>query len=140
MQKKYTYNDILNILIDYHWMVKEVNRLNLQMQSVETVGVASYSDEPRSTSGTSKRLEAEVMRRERKYDRKKKYEERITLIRDSYHLIEAEQHKVVFDCILDGMSLNGIATHLNINRTTVRKIRNQIIESILSGQKTTQTT
>ena len=119
MKKQYTYNDILNILIDYHWMVKEVNRLNLQMQSVETVGVASYSDEPRSSGGASKRIEAEVMRRERKFDRKKKYEERISLIRDSHHLIEAEQHRVVFDCLLDGMSITAIAKHLNMNRNTV---------------------
>lgn len=134
MQRQYTYNDILNIILDYHWMVKEVNRLNLQMQSVETVGVASYSDEPKSSSGVSRRLEGEVIRRERKHDRRKKYEVRIALIRDSYHLIEKEQDKVVFDCMLDGMSINAIAIHLNMNRKTVQRIRDRIIECIQEGQ------
>lgn len=130
----YSYNDILNIIVEYHWMVKEVNRLNLQMQSVETVGVASYSDEPKAPYLVSRRIEGEVIRREKKLDRKSRYERRINFITNSYSLIDKEQDKVVLDCMLDGMSITAIAIHLNMNRKTVQRIRDRIIDTMKKGQ------
>lgn len=131
MEKTYSKHAIYEILTKYNWMIKEYNRIKLQLNNVETVGVAVYSDEPKgSQSAPSQRIEGEVIRREKKFDRLKEYDDKITYISQRLDSVEDEKHKVVLDCILDGMSMNAIAIHLNTSRRTVFKIRDTIVYKI----------
>lgn len=131
-----THNDILNIIQDYHWIIKEINRLQLQLNQVETVGVAVYSDEPKAApSEPSRRVEKEVVRREINHRRLQKYRMRVTYLQSRMHFVKGDKEQAVLDCLLDGMSLNAIALHLGIHRKTVRGIRNSIIEGIQKGQE-----
>lgn len=133
--KPLTFDDIHGIILDYHWIVKEVNRLQLQLNNVETVGVAVYSDEPKAAQGEpSRRVEKEVMRREIKHGRLGKYRRKIEFVHARLSLIQDEKEQAVLDCLLDGMSLNAIALHLGINRKTIQGIRNSIIESMQKSQ------
>ncbi|WP_422122916.1 hypothetical protein DHX103_14385 [Planococcus sp. X10-3] len=131
-----TFNDILNIIQDYHWIIKEINRLQLQLNQVETVGVAVYTDEPKAAqSEPSRRVEKEVVRREINHRRLQKYRLRVKYLQCRMHFIKGDKEQAVLDCLLDGMSLNAIALHLSIHRKTVRGIRNSIIDGIQKGQE-----
>lgn len=129
MLKSKTFNrhEIYGILRDYHWLVKEVDRLIKELNITESVGVASYSDEPRGGSGPSNPVEAEVVRREKKYDRLNKYLERVDFIKSKSDNITDEREKVILDCILDGMRMSAVAQHLNISRHTANQMRDIIV-------------
>lgn len=58
-----------NILRDYNWIVKEANRIKLELNKVESVSVTFYSSEPKGGNGVSDRIGGEVIRREKKYKR-----------------------------------------------------------------------
>lgn len=133
--KTLTFDDIHNIILDYHWIVKEMNRLQLQLNNVESVGVAVYSDEPKAAqSEPSRRVEKEVVRREIKHGRLSKFKWKVDFIHSRIHLVTGDKEQAVLDCLLDGMSLNAIALHLGIHRKTVQGIRNEIISSIQKAQ------
>lgn len=135
-QKEMTFDDIHNLILDYHWIVKEINRLQLQLNSVESVGVAVYSDEPKAAqSEPSRRVEKEVVRRDIKNTRLTKFKRRVEFIHSRIHLVEGDKEQAVLDCLLDGMSINAIALHLGIHRKTVQAIRNDIINSIQKAQE-----
>jgi len=126
-KKRFNRHEIYGILRDYHWLVKEVDRLIKELNMTESVGVASYSDEPKGGSGPSNPIESEVIRREKKYDRLKKYLERVDFVNMKTSNIKDEREKVILDCILDGMRMSAVASHLNISRHTANQIRDIIV-------------
>jgi len=126
-KKKFNRHEIYGILRDYHWLVKEVDRLIKELNVTESVGVASYSDEPRGGGGPSKPIESEVIRREKKYDRMKRYLMRVDFINEKSANITDEREKVILDCILDGMRMSAVASHLGISRHTANQIRDIIV-------------
>ncbi len=125
--KKFNRHEIYAILRDYHWLVKEIDRIRKELNITESVGVASYSDEPRGNSGPSNPIESEVIRREKKYVRMEKYISRVDFINNKTKNISDEREKVILDCILDGMKMSAIAEHLNISRHTANQIRDIIV-------------
>ena len=126
----YNKHEIYTILQSYNWITKEASRLRLELSKVESVGVASYSDEPKGGSGVSNPVQAEVNRRERKYNRLMMYAKQISFIDDRMDNVTNEKHKAVLDCMLDGLSLSAIAIHLNISRRTVHHIRDEIVDKL----------
>lgn len=131
--KSFNKYETYNILRDYNWIVKEANRIKLQLNKFETVGVASYSDEPRGGNGTSDRISGEVIRREKNYKRLNGYLDKIAFIEERLDNIVDEKEKVVLDCILDGMGINAIAVHLNMSRRMVHKLRDNIVDELVEG-------
>lgn len=122
-----------NILRDYNWIVKETNRIKLELNKVESVGVASYSSEPKGGNGVSDRIGGEVIRREKKYKRLDAYLSKIEFIEQRADNIVDDKEKVVLDCILDGMGINTIAVHLNMSRRMVHKLRDNIVDGLVEG-------
>ena len=135
-KKSFNKHDIYVILQNYNWMIKEANRIKLQLNGVETVGVAQYSDMPRSGGGPSDVVGGEVIRREKTHERLNKYLEKVSFIVERSPNIEEDIEVAVLNCILDGMRMNAIAIHLNMSRRTVHHIRDKIVEQ-LSVQKCT---
>ncbi|MDN4609137.1 LuxR C-terminal-related transcriptional regulator [Sporosarcina highlanderae] len=125
--KPFSRHEIYGILRDYHWLVREISRIKSDLNITESVGVASYSDEPRGNSGPSNPVQAEVERRDKKYDRMAKYLARVDYINRQSKNITDEREKVILDCILDGMKMSAIADHLNISRHTANQIRDIIV-------------
>ena len=125
--KTFNRHEIYGILRDYHWLVKEVDRLIKELNITESVGVASYSDEPKGGSGPSNPVAAEVIRREKKHDRLKNYLRRVNYINEKSVNVIDEKEKVILDCILDGMRMSAVAQHLNISRHTANQIRDIIV-------------
>lgn len=127
----YTHEDIQDIIMNYHWMHKELNRLALLLNAVESVGVASYSDEPKNfNGGPSRRVEAEVIRRDRDHRRMKKYAERVNFIAVHSEVITDEREQAVLACLLDGMGIQAISRHMGMNRKTIYELRDSIVEKM----------
>ena len=130
-KKFYSKYETYNILRDYNWIVKEANRIKLELNKVESVGVASYSGEPKGGNGVSDRIGGEVIRREKKYKRLDGYLSKIAFIEERADNIADDKEKVVLDCILDGMGINTIAVHLNMSRRMVHKLRDNIVDGLV---------
>lgn len=131
---EFTYNDIHSTVVEYHWMVNELERLKIQLNTVESVGVASYSDEPMGGSAApSQRIETEVIRRGKKWERMKRYEKRIAFI-NNQTCITDERERVVLDCLLDGMTMHAIGKHINISQRQIVNIRNDILTRLYEDQ------
>lgn len=126
-KKPYHRHDLYGILRDYHWLVKEIDRIRKELNITESVGVASYSDEPKGGSGPSNPVAAEVQRREKKRDRLDKYTDRVNYINEQSKNITDERERVILDCLLDGMRMSEVAKHLGISRHTANQIRDIIV-------------
>ncbi|MDM5335728.1 sigma-70 family RNA polymerase sigma factor [Fictibacillus enclensis] len=113
---------IEHLLRDYHWMKKEVDRLQRIVYGYATPmkswGVAQYGIEatmPKSSRGKSQEELKEMdLREEREYKRLKKYEEIVFAIEMAADLLEDEKDKVIYDCLLDGMSYRSIDHRVGI--------------------------
>jgi hypothetical protein len=129
---------IENLIKDYHWMIREVDRLEKSLcssgHSSGSWGVAQYGIDaslPKGSSSISK-VELEVLdnKEERIRKRIKKYENKIKAIESAVDIIEGDMHIAVYDCMLEGMSYRSIAEHLGISRDKVRQIKNEIIHQL----------
>lgn len=126
------------LIKDYHWMKKEVERLQNIIYGYKTPmrswGVARYGDEARMPRTSPLKSQAELkqmdIREERLFKRLKNFEEIVYALELAADYLNNEKDKVIYDCLLDGMSYRAIAYHVGISRNDVRK-RKEIILSQL---------
>nr|MDH3077600.1 sigma-70 family RNA polymerase sigma factor [Bacillus velezensis] len=130
--------DIENLINSYHWMVKEVQRLQRVLYGstipMRNFGVSQYGLEVAMPKGSPGKSQAELrqmdMREERLFKRLKYYEERVYAVELGAEKIKGEQNKVVYDCMMEGMSYRAIGLHLGISRETVRKMKEELISQL----------
>lgn len=95
--------EIENLIISYHWMVKEVRRLQRVLYGstipMKNWGVVQYGLEAAMPKGSPGKSQAELrqmnMREERLFKRLKYYEERVYAVELGAEKIKGEQHKVI---------------------------------------------
>ncbi|ASV67589.1 sigma-70 family RNA polymerase sigma factor [Cytobacillus sp. FSL W7-1323] len=129
---------IESLLKDYHWMKKEVERLEKVLFGYSTPmkswGVAQYGIEATLPKGSSGKSQAELnnmdLREERLYNRLERLREKVYVIEFAAELLEDERDKVIYDCILDGMSFREISYHLCISRNQVKKAKETILNHL----------
>ncbi|MFE8704123.1 helix-turn-helix domain-containing protein [Cytobacillus sp. FJAT-54145] len=124
---------LYGLLKNYHWMVKEIQRIDHYLTETDFQGTAQYGIEatmPKAQGVVGKALENEVTRRVEKSKRLQKYIEEVNLINERIPLVTDEKEKVVLDCLLDGLSLTAISKHLGISRQQVTDIREKIIDTL----------
>ncbi|SPT86120.1 Bipartite response regulator, C-terminal effector [Niallia circulans] len=126
---------IEQLIRDYHWMSNEVDRLQKALygyaRPMRSWGVALYGDEagmPRGSSGKSQiELQQMDIREERLYNRLQKYQKYVMAIEMAGDLLENEKEKIIYDCLLDGMSYRVIGNHLGISKEQVRRLKSNIL-------------
>jgi archaellum component FlaC len=130
---------IEELLRDYHWIVREILRLERSLyggsnRTSRSWGVAQYGIEaamPKGSGGISQSELAEMdIREERLYNRIQKLEVKVGAIESVAEEIKGEMHKVVYDCMLDGMSYRSISKHLGVSRDKVRQIKDEIVNQL----------
>lgn len=124
---------IYGILKDYFWMLREIQRIDRELQKTDFAGTAQYGIEatlPHAVGIVGRALENEVIRRDNKSKRLHKYIEEVTFINQHMGAITDEKEKVVLDCLLDGLSLTAISKHLGVSRVQVTGIRNDIVDKL----------
>lgn len=127
-----TYNkhQIYGILKDYHWMLKEMIRVEKQLASTDFKGVAQYGIEatlPHAQGIVGKAIENEVMRRNKKSESIVEYAKRVNFINERLDRVTDEKEKVVLNCLLDGMNIAAIGAHLRTSRKQIHIIRDTIV-------------
>ncbi|MET3700143.1 hypothetical protein SAMN05877753_1202 [Bacillus oleivorans] len=130
---KFNKHQIYGILKNYHWMVKEIQRIDHYLSETDFRGAAQYGIEatlPKAQGVVGKALENEVIRRVNKSKRLQKYIEEVNFINERIPSITDEKEKVVLDCLLDGMSLTGISKHMGISRMQITTIRDDVVDKL----------
>lgn len=130
--------EIEQILRDYHWMVREIERIRSTLNTAGERLTAAYGVEssmPKAKGGTSNPVHQEVSRRERQWRRIEKLEEKIRFIQERIELINDERERTVMDCMLDGMSFTAIAYHLRISKGHIYNIKDSVVDRLYETQK-----
>ncbi|MEB3127521.1 sigma factor-like helix-turn-helix DNA-binding protein [Bacillus paralicheniformis] len=138
--------EIEKLISSYHWMAKEVQRLQRVLYGsdipMRSWGVAQYGLEAAMPKGSPGKSQAELrdmdIREERLYKRLEYFEERVYAIEAAARTIEGEQHKVIYDCMTEGMSYRAIGLHLGISRETVRRMKDEIINQLCQNCRIVQ--
>lgn len=116
----------------YHKKQREIEKLNVQLQSVGTKGTAQYGIEatlPKG-GGVGDPTQAEALRRIMKQERIKEYSEDNLYIVKRMNRITDETERMVLDCLLDGMSIVATGKHLAVSREHVHKLRDKIVNKL----------
>jgi DNA-binding NarL/FixJ family response regulator len=126
------------LIRDYSWMKNEVRRLEYAIYGrsypMRSWGVAQYGIEATLPKGSPGKSQAELrdmdVREERLLKRLKRYEERVYALEMATELLATEKEKVVYDCLLDGMSFRSIAYHVGMSRNQVKKTKDEILSQL----------
>lgn len=130
-----TYNkfQIYGILKDYYWMIREIQKIDRDLQKTDFQGVAQYGIEatlPHAVGIVGRAIENEVMRRSKKSERMVEYAKKVNFINERLNRVTDDKEKAVLDCMLDGLSLQAIAHHLSISRRQVNYMRDEIVRKL----------
>nr|WP_259547934.1 helix-turn-helix domain-containing protein [Heyndrickxia oleronia] len=140
MTKQMTKWQIEEWIRDYNFMHREIARLNRILNKVSYDGgtrlVARYGIEATLPKGSSGISQAEIKQLDSREKRLYKYEEIIFFLESANTFFKTEKYRVVYECMLEGMSYRAIAKHLGVSRDTIREIKEQILDIIYQeGQK-----
>ncbi|WP_236841087.1 hypothetical protein [Brevibacillus formosus] len=125
---------------DYHWMVKEVERLRKEIDkaissnpSIQEKLVATYGDAAGMPSGKGLRLSTFTIpeeRYEKRIERMKSLEEKVRQINDFANNLEDNKYRTVLECMMDGMRMNSIARHVGVSRQRLNEIKRDIVNRL----------
>lgn len=132
-----TKQEIEQTLRDYHWMIREIERLRELLGDAGERVVRSYEllDMPKPQSGRSDPVALEVSRRERHWKKLRTYEQKIMYVQERLDIIQDERERTVLDCMLDGMSMRAIANHMGLSRRHVMNLKDRIVDQFYQSQK-----
>jgi hypothetical protein len=133
--------DIIELIRDYRMMKREIDRLQKiiygKVFPMNSWGVAQYGIEAALPKGSRGKSQAELkdmdIRELKQIDRLEEYQRRVIAIESAGDFLEKEIHKIVYDCMLDGMTRQQIAAHLEISRESVDKLRSDVKSQIDSN-------
>lgn len=133
--------DIGELIRDYRMMKREIERLQkiLYGKSIpmRSWGVATYGDDAGMPKGSSGKSQAELkdmdIREQKQINRLEEYQRRVVAIESAGDLLNKEILKIVYDCMLSGMTRQEIAIHLEISRDSIDKLRSEIKAQINSN-------
>ncbi|MGK5510492.1 hypothetical protein [Brevibacillus formosus] len=125
---------------DYHWMVKEVERLRKEIDKaissnplIQEKLVATYGDAAGMPSGKGLRLSTLTLseeRYEKQIERMKSLEEKVRQINDFTNNLEDNKYRTVLECMMDGMRMNSIARHVGVSRQRLNEIKRDIVNRL----------
>ncbi|MGN7401720.1 helix-turn-helix domain-containing protein [Cytobacillus praedii] len=132
-------NEIEKLIYDYHWLRKEVSRLEKIVFGfsvpIKSIGVTQYGVEASLPKGSLLKSEAELaaldVREKRLYKRLNMYRKKVFAIEKiaELHLVD-DQELTLMDCMMEGMSYRAIAAHLGLSREKIRTLKNELIGHI----------
>lgn len=135
-----TKSEIEQILRDYHWMVREIERIRSYLAGAGERTVREYGIEsgmPKPQGKTSDPVHQEVARREKQWRRVEKLEGKVRFVQERIEIISDERERTVMDCMLDGMSFTAIAYHMKLSKGHVNNIKDHIVDRLYESQKNT---
>lgn len=137
-----TFNEIENALRDYSWMIKEIQRLKDDLNSINISMTAQYGIEaamPKS-GAISNPVEREVINKERKQKTLQKFEEKIKFIETHSSYITDDRQIAILNCMLDGMSIVAISQHMGFSEKKVYTLKDEIVRKLKENTGNTENT
>lgn len=128
-------HQIYGILKDYHWKLREIVKLEIDLKKTDFTGVAVYGIEatlPHGVGIVGKAIENEIVRRSKKSERIYDYAKEVNFINERMGNVKDEKQKVVLDCLLDGFSISAIAHHMQTNRKFIHKMIDDIVDCLVN--------
>lgn len=128
-----------DLIYQYHWRKKELDRISNILwgsnRHSKSVGVAQYGIEatlPKPNTNLKSMAEMDDMdaRDKRQYDRWVEFQSKVASIEMMIDYLEDEQHQIILDCMMEGMSYRSIADHLNVSRTKLGEMKNAMLSQI----------
>lgn len=135
--------NVTELIRDYRMMKREIDRLQRIIYGkclpMRSWGVAQYGVEATLPKGSSGKSQEELrdmdIREQKQIERLKEYQRKVYAIESAGDFLDREILKIVYDCMLGGMTRHHIAIHLEISRDSVDKLRSEIKAQI--GSNTT---
>lgn len=127
---------IEDLIYQYHWRKKELDRISNILWGARvnnrSIGVAQYGVEatlpkPNTSLKSAAEMDAMDARERRLYYRHMEYEERVNAIEMMTDHLDDEQHQIILDCMMEGMSYRSIADHLGVNRNKIRDMKEEML-------------
>jgi len=143
--KKYMLDQWLK---DYHWMVEQIRLGKTQNELIKDIGyegakVAAYGIEatlPKASGGTSDPVSYEATRRSKFYvKRVLRYEWKVREIQRRASNVAGEREIFVLNCIMDGFSMRKIGQTMRLSETTIRRLKENVLEMMLEEEMTHMT-
>ena len=125
---------------DYHWMVKEIDRLRNEIHkaiisnpAIQQKLVATYGDAAGMPSGKGLQLSTLIIpeeRYEKQIARVKRLDNKVRQINDFAIGLGDNKHRTVLECMMDGMRKNSIARHVGVSRQRLNEIKRDIVNQL----------
>lgn len=125
--------EVYKTLRNYHWMIREMKRLEESLRDFEFTGTAQYGEEaamPKAVGHISNPVAGEAIRRQTKSKRMKRMEEKVLFIHNRLDRITDEVELVVLDCLMDGLTVTAITQHMRIGRKHAYELIDSISEKL----------
>lgn len=135
------HNDIDQAIRDYHWMIKEVHRLEKELDSIQDSLTAQYGVEaslPKGSSMDHDKVGRTVVRRNEETKHMTKLKGKIAFVDHGIELITNDFEKAVMLCILDGLSQFQISQLFKMSEGKISSIKGQIIKQLYDQQHNQQ--
>ncbi|MBO1515039.1 hypothetical protein [Metabacillus bambusae] len=118
---------------DYNFMLREIARLDRLLNSASRGEklTATYGIESAMPKGNGGISQAELRQMDIRERRLYKYEMVIHYLEDTLDSFKYDKHRILYDCMIEGMSYRAIAAHLAMSRDTIRKMRDEIIDIVV---------
>lgn len=138
--------DIENVISDYHWMSREVDRLESILFGTSSMRntrlISQYGIEATLPKGSPLKSDAELAvidRREQKLLVKlERYSKMTAAVEHDQDLLQDDFHKTIYDCMMDGMSYRAIGKHLGISRGKFYREKETILNTIYQKDQKSQ--
>ncbi|AGA20644.1 Hypothetical protein YjcO protein [Bacillus subtilis subsp. subtilis str. BSP1] len=123
---------------DYKFMLREIKRLNRVLNKVDFI-----STKLTATYGMKRACQGDQQESVRQNcDRWTEEKDGFTNMNllcitwtTLWNTLKKKKHRIVYDCMMEGMSYTAIANHLDCSRDTIRKIKTAIIGNIVNKVK-----
>lgn len=134
---------ITQMIKDFKWMRNEVQRLQKLLYGhslpIQNWGVAQYGVEAAMPKGSKGKSMMELKRieslEEKRSNRLRRYETEVYLLETLGDTLQNETQKVIYDCLLEGMTYREIGLHLMISKDNVQKQRKEIIQQLIENEQ-----
>ncbi|NIK11179.1 sigma-70 family RNA polymerase sigma factor [Alkalibacillus almallahensis] len=136
---------IENMISDYHWMIREVDRLaqvlwgstQHRSEGVSQYGLASVM--PNGSPGKSQ-VELDAMDRQdrKRYERYVRFKQMTSAVEHDIELLDDEFLRTIYDCMMEGMSYRAIGMHLGIARRTLYNKKYTILHTLHTLDQSSQ--
>lgn len=131
--------EIENMLKNYAWMINSIKIMRKSLNDAGENLTAQYGEEsamPKGKGTTGDPIYRECLRREKRFDKIRRFEKKITEFQSLFYKITDERESEIFYWLLDGKSYRWIAEHMNLSHSHIQKLRTSIIEQLANTNDT----